>query len=181
MTLGLASGWTSRWSVALTLALAGPAALQGQDTEWNRYTLEGLTGVYVRAETGEGCTAVGLDPSSVKAEAEATLFESVPILTEQEMLETPGLPELRITIVCSEGENGASGALAFSVEVRVQQSAKMVRDEQVTLAEAVTWWTTSVGATSTQNAPAAVSAAIGERLGAFAEAFALANAEGGQE
>ena len=169
----------SGWTLALASVLfALPTGVQAQDTEWNRYTLEGLAGLYVRAEASEACAATGVDAANVKAEAEAALFEAVPLLTEREMLETPGLPELRITLECAPGE-GSPDVMAFSVSVRVQQSTKMIRDEQITLAEAVTWWSTSVGAADVGDAASALTASLNERLQQFAEAFEAANGEGG--
>ena len=41
------------WVAAAALWVPGAAA--AQDTPWNRYTLDGLRGVYVRAETNLGC------------------------------------------------------------------------------------------------------------------------------
>ena len=60
---------TVRWAgvacaaaVAATLIIPAPAS--SQDTEWNRYTLEGLEGVYVRAETNLGCEGAGVSAAS---------------------------------------------------------------------------------------------------------------------
>jgi len=81
------------------------------------------------------CESVGVRSSEVRASAAIKLLESeVDLLTEDEMLENPGLPELRITLQCVVGDQSdVDGAIAYSIEVRVNQAAKMVRDEQVTL------------------------------------------------
>jgi len=165
----------------LAVAVAGaPAAASAQATEWNGYTLEDLEGIYLRTEADATCEAVGVSAATVQSEAEATLFEAVTLLTEQEMLEAAGHPELRITLQCSEGEDGAaSGALAYSVSVRVQQAAQMIRDPQITLAEAVTWWSTAVGSVDASDAEEALKSAINAKLTEFAEAFAAANADEG--
>ena len=52
---------SSLWTVlALTLA---PSLLSAQDTEWNRYTLEELGGVFVRTEANAMCESRGVSAS----------------------------------------------------------------------------------------------------------------------
>ena len=103
---------------------------------------------------------------------------SVDVLTEEQMLENPALPELRISVECVMGlGDGTAGALAYGVSVRVQQSAQMVRDAQVTLPEAVTWYATEVGVASSTAAASALQRAIDGNLEQFATAYVAANAE----
>ena len=151
------------------------ADVAAQDKTWNRYTLEELGGVFVWAEVDPTCENAGVTRQSVQADAEATLVESeVDLLTEGEMLRNPGLPELRITLECAAGTGAnVSDAVAFAVSVRVQQAAQMTRDSQISLPEAVTWWTTAVGV----DGPAAVQAALQEALQGAVEAFATAYVE----
>ena len=162
---------------AVTL-LSVPAGLEAQDTEWNRYTLDGLGGVFLRAEADDACESAGVTVSSLLAESAVKLIEAnVDVLTEEQMLENAALPELRISVECVMGSgNGAAGALAFGVSVRVQQSAQMIRDSQVTLPEAVTWYATEVGVASSADAAAALARAIDSKIEQFAEAYVAANA-----
>ncbi len=160
---------------AAVLSLPAPAA--AQDTEWNRYTLEDLAGVYVRAETNQGCEGAGISAESVRMDAVAALEAAeVPLLSRREMLESPGLPELRVTLECG---GGVAGVVGYSVSVRVQQATQMIRDTQITLSEAVTWWTTGVGVAEAGTTAEALGAELLGRITAFAEAFAAANAEEG--
>jgi hypothetical protein len=163
--------------VAVTL-LSVPAGLEAQDTEWNRYTLDGLGGVFVRAEADGACESAGVTASSLLAESAVKLIEaSVDVLTEDQMLENAALPELRISVECVMGSgNGSAGVLAYGVSVRVQQSAAMIRDAQVTLPEAVTWYATEVGVASSADAAAALGRAIDGKIEQFAEAYIAANA-----
>ena len=168
-------GWTLATAVALAAALVVPVTASAQDTEWNRYTLEGLDGVFVRAETNEGCEGAGVSAEAIRADAQAALEAAeVPLLTEREMLASPGLPELRVTLECG---GGVAGVVGYSVSVRVQQATQMIRDTQITLSEAVTWWATEVGVADAGTTAEALSTALEARLRAFAEAFAAANAE----
>ncbi len=161
-------------------ALLAPLAVTGaaaQDTVWNRYTLEGLDGVYIRAETNQGCEGAGVTAESIRTDAEAVLTEAeVPLLTEREMLESSGLPELRVTFECG---GGVAGVVGYSVSVRVQQATQMIRDTQITLAEAVTWYATTVGVAEAGTAAAVLGDALQTKLAEFAEAFKAANAEDG--
>ncbi len=171
-----AAGICARWIFPLLLlAFPATAPMAAQDTEWNRYTLEDLEGVFVRAEANEGCAGAGVVAESVRTDAAALLEEAgVPLLTEEEMLASPGLPEVRVTVECG---GGVAGIVGYSISVRVQQATQMIRDNQITLAEAVTWWTSGVGVAEAGNAAAALNDELRRHLTIFAEAFATANAE----
>ena len=166
-------------ALAILTAMSFPADGVAQNQVWNRYTLEELGGVFVRAETDAPCESVGVTRRSVQAEAEAILVESeVDLLTEGEMLRNPALPELRITLECVVGEGeGASGAVAYSVSLRVQQSAQMTRDTQISLPEAVTWWTTAVGVAGSGGVQAALDEDLRAKIEEFATAYIEANTE----
>ena len=86
------------------------------------------------------------------------------------MLATPGLPDLRVFVHCGPGGS------AYAVEARLQQAVKLVRDEQITLSEAVTWYTTRVGTGSPASSADAVLGSVREAVQAFASAFQAANA-----
>ena len=156
-----------------------PAELVAQNTVWNRYTLEELGGVFVSAETDAACESVGVTRRAVQADAEAILVESeVDLLTEGEMLRNPGLPELRITLECVMGEGeGASGAVAYSVSLRVQQSAQMTRDSQISLPEAITWWSTTMGVDGSAGVQTALQKTLKGKVEEFATAYIEANTE----
>ena len=166
-------------SIVGLMLISVPGILDAQDTEWNRYSLEVIGGVHVCVVGNPTCESVGVLSSEVQANAAINLLESeVDLLTEDEMLENPGLPELRITLQCVVGDQSdVDGAIAYSIEVRVNQAAKMVRDEQVTLAEAVTWYTTAVGVAIADDTQQALREVIDVKLEEFAKAYVEANAE----
>ncbi len=94
------------------------------------------------------------------------------------MLRNPALPELRITLECVTGEDGgASGAVGYSVSLRVQQSAQMTRDSQISLPEAVTWWATTVGIAESGSVDTALKEDLRLTLEEFATAYIEANTE----
>ena len=166
-------------TLAALAAVLVPAHGAAQDQVWNRYTLEDLGGVFVRVEADEPCGSMGVTRRDAQADAESILLESeVELLTEGEMLRNPGLPELRITLECVIGEgDGASGAVAYSVSLRVQQSAQMTRDTQISLPEAVTWWTTAVGVAGSGGVQAALDEDLRAKVEEFATAYIEANTE----
>lgn len=162
--------------IVLTLT-SMPAGVGAQDTEWNRYTLEGLSGVFIRAESDPSCESAGVTASKLQADAAIQLLETdVAPLTRDEMLALTGLPELRITVECATG-NGGSGPLGYSVSLRVQQAVKLIRNEQITLPEAVTWYSTAFGMADAGGAQEAVLTTLTSALEGFATAYAEANAE----
>jgi hypothetical protein len=164
--------------LGLLAAALVPAAVQGQDTDWNRYTLEDLGGVFVRFDVNDACEGAGVFAATYEADVSLKLMDSeVGVLTMQEMLEHPAMPELRVTLDCADGSNGASGTMAWSVSLRVQQSAQMLRDTQITLPEAVTWFSSEIGASSEGSASDAVGNALMRQVGHFAEAWAAVHAE----
>ena len=157
-------------------AATAPAPLSAQDTVWNRYTLEGLGGVFIRAEAATTCESVGVTAANAQTKAALQLLQTeVGLLTEEDMLSHPGLPELRITIDCAKGDNGLSDTLAYSVGLRVQQAAQMIRDTQVTLAETVTWYSTAVGVVDSEDAEETLEGVLTDQLDSFAQAFSEAN------
>ena len=91
------------------------------------------------------------------------------------MLRNPALPELRITLECATKEG--SDAVAYSVSVRVQQAAQMTRDSQISLPEAVTWWSTGVGVEDSTTAQTALQEALKVKVEEFATAYTQANTE----
>ena len=75
-----------------------------------------------------------------------------------------------------EGE-GASGAVAYSVSLRVQQSAQMTRDSQISLPEAITWWSTTMGVDGSAGVQTALQETLKGKVEEFATAYIEANTE----
>lgn len=166
-------------AAALTL-MSVPADADAQDTDWNRYTLQDLGGIFISFEVNDVCEQAGVTASAYEAAVSLRLIEGeVGVLTREEMLELPALPELRISLDCADGSNGASDSLAYSVALRVQQAAQLLRDTQITLPEAVTWYSTRIGVTSAGEASDAIGVVLSEEVGAFADVWAALHAEEG--
>lgn len=170
-----------RWVLLLAaLTLTAPTDVAAQNTAWNRATLENLAGVFIRIEVDEGCQSAGLAAADFEAAVSLHLIEAeVGVLTQDEMLRNPALPELRVDVDCASAPGGAT---AYTIGLRVQQAAQMLRDTQVTLPESVTWWTTRLGVAESANAKEAIESALTEQITEFSTAWTEANAddEGGR-
>ncbi|HBU56897.1 MAG TPA: hypothetical protein DEB33_04025 [Gemmatimonadetes bacterium] len=165
-------------TLALTAVLgflAIPFAVEAQDTEWNRYTLEDLGGVFIRLESNDACNMAGATPAAYEGDVSLKLTESeVGVLTQEQMLANPAMPELRVTLECA---SGLDGSIAYSVGLRVQQSAQMLRDTQITLPEAVTWFHTAVGMSSGASAADSIGSSLMTSIDVFVEAWSAIHAE----
>lgn len=167
----------SRWlsACAMLAVCMAPAGVSAQDKEWNRYTLEDLGGVFIQIEANDVCEGIGVTAPSFEAATSLRLIESeVGVLTREEMLEHPALPELRVSLECAAGDGSA---FAYAVSLRVQQAAQMLRDTQINLSEAVTWYTSVLGVTTSADASTDLQEALDETLTTLVEAWAAANAE----
>jgi hypothetical protein len=77
------------------LTLAIPAL--GSDSELSRMTLTGLRGVYVLAQTRTDAQKAGFDKGTFLTDVEVRLRTAgIRVLTEGEMLTTPGMPFLYV-------------------------------------------------------------------------------------
>ena len=165
------------FATAVAACLLLPSALTAQDEPWNRYTLDGLGGVYIQIDADQVCMDAGVEAADFEASTSLKLIEGeVGVLTYEEMLEHPALPELRVTLTCATGNGG--GSMAYSVGLRVKQAAQMLRDTQISLPEAVTWYSTDVGVTTASAATSDIEAAVEAALDVFLEAWTAANGEG---
>ena len=168
----------NRWMpMTVALALWAPTAVAAQDEEWNRYTLENLGGVFVSIDVAEACESAGVSAADFEAAVSLKLIDGeVGVLTRDEMLRNPALPELRVGLECAAATGGAT---AWVVGLRVQQAAQMLRDTQVTLPEAVTWYTTRLGVTAGASAKGDIEAALNAGLDQLVEAWTAANDDEG--
>ncbi len=165
-------------ATAFLMAAALPGAAAAQDTEWNRYTLEDLGGVFVSIEAAEACEATGVMASAFEADVSLKLIDAeVGVLTQAEMLQHPAMPELRIAVECAPGSGVVAGNLAWSIGFHVQQASQLLRNTQITLPETVTWYDSELGVSSTGGAADAIGTSLMAGLERFAEAWATANAD----
>ena len=160
-------------SVALFL-LAIPLDVQGQDNVWNHYSLEGVGGVFVETTTNAACELAGISNDETQAIVERTLLESeVELLTQQEMLRNPALPELRVSSQCLVGR----GTVAYFISVMMHQSVQMTRDSQISLPEGVTWYSTGMGIGSAEDLQSGIAGTVQEEIASFSAAYLAANSD----
>lgn len=159
--------------IALFLSFA-PSDAQAQNSTWNNYTLEGIGGVFVRTSTNAACELAGISTNETQAVVERSLLESeVELLTEQEMLRNPALPELRVSSQCLVDQ----GTVAYFISVRMHQSIQMTRDSQISLPEGVTWYSTGMGIGSAEDLQANIVETVQAEIESFSAAYLEANSD----
>ena len=159
----------------LTLVLLNlPFSAQAQDEIWNQYSLEGIGGVFVETTTNAACELTGVSNDETQAIVERTLLESeVELLTRQEMLRNPALPELRVSSQCLVNQE----TIAYFVSVMMHQSIQMTRDSQISLPEGVTWYSTGMGIGSVTDLQTSMAQTVQEEIETFSAAYLEANSE----
>ncbi len=154
--------------------LSLPFGAQGQDKVWNHYSLEGIGGVFVQTTINAACELAGLSNDETQAIVERTLLESeVELLTQQEMLRNPALPELRVSSQCLVSQ----GTVAYFISVMMHQSIQMTRDSQISLPEGVTWYSTGMGIGSATDLQANITETVQEEIKSFSAAYLEANSD----
>ena len=162
-------------TVLLALVLLSlPFSAQAQDEVWNNYSLEGVGGVFVQTSTNAACELSGVSNDETQAIVERTLLESqVELLTRQEMLRNPALPELRGSSQCLVNQE----TIAYFVSIMMHQSVQMTRDSQISLPEGVTWYSTGMGIGSVTDLQTSIAETVQEEIEIFSAAYLEANSE----
>jgi len=127
--------------VLVMLAIAGPSA--ASDGESSRATLKGLAGVNVLVEDfGDDDRRAGFDERTFQTAAELKLrLAGIKVLTEDEMLSTPGFPRLYVNVISMATE--ADRIAPYGIDLELHQGARLERNGE--RANAATWSTRSVG------------------------------------
>ena len=160
-------------SLALGLLIL-PFNAQAQNEVWNHYSLEGIGGVFVQTTTNAACELAGVSNDETQAIVERTLLESqVELLTRQEMLRNPALPELRVSSQCLVNQE----TIAYFISVMMHQSIQMTRDSQISLPEGVTWYSTGMGIGSVTDVQTSMAEIVQEEIETFSAAYLEANSE----
>lgn len=109
-----------------------------QDTERTRRSLKGITAIEVLVEDlPDGAKLLGLTKESIKTDVELKLrLAGIRVVTPEESLMIPGMPELYVNITLTDG------AEAGSIDVQLNQNVMLERNGQ--LAIGATTWDTGV-------------------------------------
>lgn len=123
------------------LTTTGALATDAQDSNLDRATLVGLTGVGVRASLTSADPPLGLTQDRLQTAVELRLRRSgVRVLSGDEILSTPGYPELEMAVVVLElKRNGRLTGYSYTFTLHLLQSVVLSRDSNIRHVEGVTW------------------------------------------
>jgi hypothetical protein len=112
------------------------------DDEFSRRTLKGLEGIYVLIEELDPALKErGLTKDQIQTDVELKLrMAGIRILSEKELLTSPGLPSLYIAINAVKLDM----IFAFDIYVGLDQYIKLTRNPLI-ISLAATWSTTGIG------------------------------------
>jgi len=126
-------GWTPAMIIsAFIMALVSPAV--AQDTEGERATLAGLTGVYVLVEGMKpDAEKDGLARSTLQTDVELKLRqEKIRVLTSGERLAAPGMPYLYLRVGTFKNIKSDMGLYAFVINLELIQEVRLTRNPAIT-------------------------------------------------
>ena len=134
--------WLVLSVVGCTTPTASPAPAADGPTD--RATLKGLTGVSVTVEPfSEQAKRAGFDERSFQTDAELKLrVAGIHVLSETEMLKTPGMPNLFLVVNPLHERRGERAA--FSGRIELKQFVRLKRDQSIGT-DAATWSNAWVG------------------------------------
>jgi hypothetical protein len=121
------------------------------NSEANRATLKGLVGVRVLVEeVAPEIEKSGLTKNKLEADVEATLKKAgIKVLTQEEVLKTPGEPYLYVNINAAAGKM-QSNLYSYSIDIALIQNVVLERDPKA-YTYAITWSTGGVGLTEKES------------------------------
>jgi hypothetical protein len=134
---GVIWSWWKSSMVALTLILATVYHVLAQDTQFNRATLAGLTGLDVIVDDmNPNAERDGLAKSALQTDVELRLRHAgIRVLTENESIAAPGSPYLHLRVMAAKNDLRMYG---YSIELELKQLVRLDRDPSMR-SVATTW------------------------------------------
>jgi hypothetical protein len=160
------------WSCALLLWSIAPAT--ASDSEIDRASLKGLTGVFVLVEDlNPAEEQAGLKTADIQSDAVQKLQAAgIPLLSKEQDIQTPGMPTLYISV--SVASSTATGLWPFSIDVNLEQQATLKRNPDIFVPTAITWHVGSLGAVDKSNIRS-VRDRVSEQIAKFVNAYNKVN------
>ena len=157
---------------ALLLYSAAPAA--ASDSEIDRASLKGLTGVFVLVEDlNPPEEQAGLKTADIQADALQKLQAAgIPLLSKDQDIQTPGMPTLYISV--SIASSSITDLWPFSIDVNFEQQATLKRNPDTFVPTAITWHVGSLGAVDKSNIRS-VRDRVNEQIAKFVNAYNKVN------
>jgi hypothetical protein len=157
---------------ALLLYSAAPAP--ASDSEIDRASLKGLTGVFVLVEDlNPPEEQAGLKTADIQADAVQKLQAAgIPLLSKDQDIQTPGMPTLYISV--SIASSSTTDLWPFSIDINFEQQATLKRNPDTFVPTAVTWHVGSLGAVDKSNIRS-VRDRVSEQIAKFVNAYNKVN------
>lgn len=162
--------------LVLITALVSPALA---DSEFERATLKGLTGVNVLVEKLHAdVEREGLAQSTLRTDVELKLRQAgIRVLTEKEMLATPtrGAPYLYLTVGATKGTGTLAGVYSLYIRLELRQSVILERNPSITSVGVTTWDSTAHLGIVPVHSLSAVRGIVRDAVDEFINAYLAAN------
>ena len=129
--------------VLLTMAMGRP--VMGGDSEFERATLKGISGVQVLVEGfNESAKSAGFDIRTFQTDMELKLrLAGIKVLTKKERFAAPGSPLLYLNLNPLSPEERES-KFSYAIGLELRQAIRLVRDPNIETLGA-TWSTGGIG------------------------------------
>ena len=139
------------WLFTMWVFMAFVSQAFALNTEANRSSLKGLVGVKVLVEdVAADVEKSGLTKSKLQTEVETHLKKAgITVLTQEEVVKTPGEPYLYININAAGGKTHNT-LYSYSIDIALIQNIFLERDPKANT-YAITWSTGGVGLTEKQS------------------------------
>ena len=131
---------------------AFPTAV-ASDSEIDRASLKGLTGVFVLVEDlNPPEEQAGLKAADIQTDVEEKLrLAGIPLLNKAQSVITPGMPTLYISV--SVASSATSDLWPFNIDVDLEQNATLTRNSEIFVPTAVTWHVGAIGSVAKSDIP----------------------------
>jgi hypothetical protein len=123
------------------------------DSEIDRASLKGLTGVFVLVEElNPPEEQAGLKAADIQTDVEEKLrLAGIPLLSKAEGVSTPGMPTLYISV--SVASSATSDLWPFNIDVDLEQNASLTRSSEIFVPTAITWHVGAIGGVAKSDVP----------------------------
>ena len=166
--------FNTRFFLPAALLVCSIAPVKASDSEIDRASLKGLTGVFVLVEElNPPEEQAGLKTADIQADVEEKLKAAgIPLLSKTQNIDTPGMPTLYISV--SVASSPATDLWPFSIDVNLEQQATLKRSPDTFVPTAITWHVGSIGAVD-KSSIRSIRERVNEQVAKFVNAYFKVN------
>ena len=163
------------FSLLAAFLLCSLPVARSADSEIDRATLKGLTGVFVLVEDLKPPEeAAGLKADDIKSDVEQKLrLAGIPLLDRTQVALAPGMPTLYVSVVVASN-NTAGDLWPFNIDVDMEQRVTLERNSEIYVPTAVTWHVGGIGGVAKRDVPT-IRERVKESIDRFVAAYLAVN------